>query len=71
MIDAATAARAIGGELRGQNAWLLGVATDSRTIAAGELFVAIKGERYDGHDFVQQAFQRGAAAASIPAKAGI
>src|SRR6266567_6550722 len=65
MIDAATAARIIGGELLGENAWILGVATDSRTISAGELFIAIKGQRYDGNDFVVQAFQRGAAAAIV------
>jgi UDP-N-acetylmuramoyl-tripeptide--D-alanyl-D-alanine ligase len=41
------------------------VATDSRSLAAGDLFVAIKGERFDGHDFVSTAFERGAAAALV------
>lgn len=31
-----------------------GIATDSRTIKSGELFVPLKGERYDGHDFLLQ-----------------
>jgi UDP-N-acetylmuramoyl-tripeptide--D-alanyl-D-alanine ligase len=38
-----------------------GVSIDSRTIAAGQLFVAIPGERFDGHDFIPAAIQRGAA----------
>src|SRR5438874_5991664 len=38
---------------------------DSRTIQPGDLFFAVKGERLDGHDFVEQAFSRGAVAAVI------
>jgi len=38
---------------------------DSRQAAEGSLFVAIRGEHVDGHDFVAQAFQRGAAFALI------
>lgn len=37
-----------------------GVSIDSRTIRKGELFVAIKGERFDGHDFVDEALKKGA-----------
>lgn len=37
------------------------VSIDSRTIAAGALFVAIHGDRLDGHDYVDQAVERGAA----------
>jgi UDP-N-acetylmuramoyl-tripeptide--D-alanyl-D-alanine ligase len=65
MMDAATAARAIDGTLRGPNAWFTGVSTDSRSLAPGDLFVAIKGDKFDGHDFVSQAFDRGAAAAIV------
>jgi UDP-N-acetylmuramoyl-tripeptide--D-alanyl-D-alanine ligase len=65
MMDAATAARAIDGALRGPNAWFTGVSTDSRSLAPGDLFVAIKGDKFDGHDFVSQAFDRGAAAAIV------
>ena len=36
------------------------VSTDSREIGAGDLFVALRGERFDGHDFVGGAVQRGA-----------
>jgi UDP-N-acetylmuramoyl-tripeptide--D-alanyl-D-alanine ligase len=38
---------------------------DSRTISPDELFIAVKGERLDGHDFVEQALERGAAAAVV------
>ena len=42
-----------------------GLSTDSRRIAQAELFWALKGERYDGHDFVMQAMDKGAAGAVI------
>jgi len=45
-----------------------GVSTDSRTLAAGELFVAIRGERFDGHEFLAAAQRRGAAAALVDAR---
>jgi UDP-N-acetylmuramoyl-tripeptide--D-alanyl-D-alanine ligase len=38
-----------------------GFSIDSRTLAAGQAFVALKGPRFDGHDFVPQALERGAA----------
>ncbi len=40
-------------------------AIDSRQVIPGSLFVALPGERHDGHDFVAEAFQRGAAFALI------
>ncbi len=43
----------------------LGYSIDSRTIRPGELFFAVKGERLDGHDFVEQALERGALAAVV------
>ncbi|HEY6445600.1 MAG TPA: UDP-N-acetylmuramoyl-tripeptide--D-alanyl-D-alanine ligase [Acidobacteriaceae bacterium] len=42
-----------------------GYSIDSRTLAAGDLFIAIEGERFDGHDFVAAAFERGACAAVV------
>jgi UDP-N-acetylmuramoyl-tripeptide--D-alanyl-D-alanine ligase len=42
-----------------------GVSTDSRTIGEGDLYVALVGERFDGHDFVAEAFTRGAAGAVV------
>jgi UDP-N-acetylmuramoyl-tripeptide--D-alanyl-D-alanine ligase len=43
----------------------LGYSIDSRTVQPGELFFAVKGERLDGHDFVEQALSRGALAAVV------
>ena len=42
-----------------------GVSTDTRTIKPGNLYVAIRGTNHDGHDFVAQAFARGASAAVV------
>ena len=42
-----------------------GVSIDSRTLSAGDLFFAIKGETHDGHDHVARAFDFGAAAAVV------
>jgi UDP-N-acetylmuramoyl-tripeptide--D-alanyl-D-alanine ligase len=42
-----------------------GYSIDSRTIAPGELFFAVRGERFDGHDFVAAAVERGAVAAVV------
>lgn len=41
------------------------VSTDSRTARPGDLFVALVGERFDGHDFVEEAFRQGAAGAVV------
>src|ERR1700750_2310742 len=43
----------------------LGYSIDSRTVGAGELFFAVKGERLDGHDFVEAALTNGALAAVV------
>ena len=42
-----------------------GWSIDSRSVATGDIFFAIKGERFDGHDFTNVAFERGALAAVI------
>ncbi len=42
-----------------------GYSIDSRTVQSGELFFAVKGERLDGHDFVEQALTKGAIAAIV------
>lgn len=44
---------------------LAGVSIDSRTVQLGELFVAIRGPRFDGHDYVAGAFEHGAVAALV------
>ncbi|WP_263383934.1 UDP-N-acetylmuramoyl-tripeptide--D-alanyl-D-alanine ligase [Granulicella arctica] len=47
------------------NTEVVGYSIDSRTIGAGELYFAVKGERLDGHDFVEAALANGAAAAVV------
>jgi UDP-N-acetylmuramoyl-tripeptide--D-alanyl-D-alanine ligase len=55
-------AHAVAGELRGRYDGPVGeVVTDSRTMAKGDVFVALTGPRFDGHDFVEAAVDRGAA----------
>jgi UDP-N-acetylmuramoyl-tripeptide--D-alanyl-D-alanine ligase len=60
-------ARAIGGTLFGGEAEreIHEVVIDSRMVAPGDLFVAIKGPRFDGHDFVADVLERGAVAAIV------
>lgn len=49
-----------------------GITDDSRAVTAGSLFVAVKGERVDGHDFIEQAIKAGAGAivAQAPVASG-
>jgi UDP-N-acetylmuramoyl-tripeptide--D-alanyl-D-alanine ligase len=54
----------VGGEDRLEEL-VRGVSTDTRTLRAGELFVALCGERFDGHQFVEEAFAKGATAAVV------
>jgi UDP-N-acetylmuramoyl-tripeptide--D-alanyl-D-alanine ligase len=62
-LSLAEVARITRGELTGDaSAQLRGVATDSRADLAGKLFVALAGERFDAHDFVEQARAQGATA---------
>ena len=44
---------------------LAGVSIDSRAVNRGQLFIAIRGPRHDGHDFVAAALQSGAEAAVV------
>lgn len=65
MLDLAQAASALNGKLIGSDAPFSGVTTDSRQMQAGDLLVAIRGERFDGHRFVAEALQIGAAGAIV------
>jgi UDP-N-acetylmuramyl tripeptide synthase len=47
------------------------VHTDSRTVEPGDLFVALKGERFDAHDFLADVVARGAAAVLVSRKADV
>jgi len=65
MMDLLAAARATAGTLVGDNCSFSGVSTDSRTISSGELFIALRGDHFDGHHYVAAAQKRGAAAAVV------
>ena len=56
------AAAWLGAELRGDDGEFFGVSSDTRGIAAGVLFVALRGPRFDGHDYVTSAAAAGVAA---------
>jgi len=58
-------AAATGGRLAGHDAEFAGVSIDSRTVEPKQLFVALRGERFDGHAFVAGAAGRGAAGAIV------
>lgn len=59
------AARALDVELVGADHSFTGVSTDSRTINKGELFVALVGPSFDGHEYIKAARERGAVAVMV------
>lgn len=63
-LDVRTVAEITGGHLmqNGASVELQGISTDSRTIQPGDLFVPLRGKNFDGHDYLTQAVQQGAAA---------
>src|ERR1700693_5936940 len=69
MMSLREAAAAIGARVRGEDARFGSVSTDSRTLERGALFVALRGERFDGHRFIEAAAQGGAAAAMVEGRA--
>ena len=62
------AAKSMQAQLLGVDALFTSVGTDSRNIKKGQLFVALKGEHFDGHAFAVQALAQGAAAVLISDK---
>ena len=65
MMRLGEAAAALGARTSGGDALFTGVSTDSRSIQEGDLFVALRGERFDGHDFLVAAAAAKAGAAMI------
>ena len=55
-------AAAVGGRLLGADVALDGVSTDTRAISAGQLFIALRGDNFDAHDFLAPAVTSGASA---------
>ncbi|MGB6449772.1 MAG: Mur ligase family protein, partial [Steroidobacteraceae bacterium] len=61
-------ALASGGRLAGADRLYTGVSTDTRTLQSGELFVALHGPRFNGHEFLGRAEAAGAAGAVVDAE---
>jgi len=61
------AAQALNARMTGEDACFTGVSTDSRKLAQGDLFIALRGEKFDGYEFVAKAAQDGASAALVNA----
>ena len=51
-----------GGDIHGDDTAIDAISNDTRTLAPGSLYVALRGERFDGHDFAADAVARGASA---------
>ncbi|MCK9991005.1 MAG: UDP-N-acetylmuramoyl-tripeptide--D-alanyl-D-alanine ligase [Rugosibacter sp.] len=67
MMTLQAAAQAIHAKWQGADHTFHAVTTDSRTVQAGDLFIAIAGEHFDGHHFVLDAIRQGAAGAMVSA----
>ncbi|MGB2601932.1 MAG: UDP-N-acetylmuramoyl-tripeptide--D-alanyl-D-alanine ligase [Candidatus Omnitrophota bacterium] len=66
-------AQATGGRVysRKENETVNGFSIDSRTTVPGDIFIAIKGSNFDGHDFIGEALDKGASGIIVQEKAGI
>jgi len=64
----AEAAAALGGRASGGDAQFTGVSTDSRSLHEGDLFVALRGDRFDGHEFLKAAATARAAATMVDSR---
>ena len=58
-------ADALGGRLLGADGAFDGVGSDTRTLQPGQLFVALQGPNFDGHDYIAAAAARGAVAVLV------
>jgi UDP-N-acetylmuramoyl-tripeptide--D-alanyl-D-alanine ligase len=65
MMTLAEAVSALGGRMSGADAGFSGVSTDTRTLRRADLFVALRGTRFDGHEYLAAAAAAGAAAALV------
>lgn len=65
MLQLSELAQMVDGRLHGDDCSFNGVSSDTRTLQRGELFVALKGPNFDGHDYLAIAQSRGAAGALV------
>ncbi|HEU4707913.1 MAG TPA: UDP-N-acetylmuramoyl-tripeptide--D-alanyl-D-alanine ligase [Methylophilaceae bacterium] len=68
MMKLSEAAMAVQGKLNGADVTFTDVSTDSRSIATGQLFVALRGEHFDGHAYARECLEKGAAAVMLDEK---
>jgi len=67
MMNMSQAAEATGGKLVGDDVIFNWVSSDSRKLGLGNLFIALRGDRFDGYEFVEQAVSSGATAVMVNA----
>ncbi len=67
MMSLSQAAQVLNGRVVGDDVRFTAVSSDSRKLTQGDLFVALRGEKFDGYEFVPQAAQAGAAASLVNA----
>ena len=61
--------KATNGKILGAENWAAtGLSMDSRSVGEGDLFIALSGDNFDAHDYVAEAFEKGAAAAIVSKK---
>ena len=71
MLNLSQAAAALTSPLLGADAAFTSVSTDTRTLEPGALFIALRGERVDGHDYLELALEKGAAGALVDRAANL
>lgn len=71
MMRLSEAAKALNANWVGEDVLFTSVGTDSRAIAQGQLFVALKGEKFDGHTYAAEALAQGAAAVMVNQSANL
>jgi UDP-N-acetylmuramoyl-tripeptide--D-alanyl-D-alanine ligase len=64
-LKASELARRLKAELRGDDVTIQGFATDNRDVVPGDLFIALRGAKVDGHDFCADAMSRGSVACLV------
>ncbi len=69
MMQLAEIADIVGGKVTGTDKNIAGVSIDTRTLSAGDLYIAIKGEQFDGHEYISQAEEKGAVALVVAKEA--
>jgi len=64
-MSATIAAQVVHSSLKGKDVMFTGVSTDTRTLSRGELFLALRGPNFDGHEYLSAAASAGAVASII------